>query len=96
VLEAGGALLMTGDHGNAEQMIDPETGAPHTANTTNPVPLILAVDPAPGALAGDGSLRDVAPTILGLMGIPVPVEMTGRDLRLPGSAAAGAGGVFPK
>jgi len=96
VLEAGGALLMTGDHGNAEQMIDPETGAPHTAHTTNPVPLILAVDPAPGALAGDGSLRDVAPTILGLMGIPVPVEMTGRDLRLPGSAAAGAGGVFPK
>jgi 2,3-bisphosphoglycerate-independent phosphoglycerate mutase len=96
VLAAGGALLMTGDHGNAEQMIDPATGAPHTAHTTNPVPLILAVDPAPGALAGGGSLRDVAPTMLGLMGIPVPAEMTGRDLRLPGNTAAGAGGVFPK
>ena len=96
VLAAGGALLMTGDHGNAEQMLDPTTGAPHTAHTNNPVPLILAVDPAPGGLAGGGSLRDVAPTILGLMGIPVPAEMTGRDLRLPGGAPAGARGVFPK
>jgi 2,3-bisphosphoglycerate-independent phosphoglycerate mutase len=96
VLGAGGALLMTGDHGNAEQMIDPVTGAPHTAHTTNPVPLILAANPAPAALAGGGSLRDVAPTILGLTGIPIPAEMTGRDLRTPGAAAAASGGALPK
>ena len=82
VLAAGGALVMTGDHGNAEQMIDPSTAAPHTAHTTNPVPLIVASDPAPEALRDGGSLRDVAPTLLGLMGIPVPAEMTGRDLRV--------------
>jgi 2,3-bisphosphoglycerate-independent phosphoglycerate mutase len=87
---------MTGDHGNAEQMIDPVTGAPHTAHTTNPVPLILAANPAPAALAGGGSLRDVAPTILGLTGIPIPAEMTGRDLRTPGAAAAASGGALPK
>jgi 2,3-bisphosphoglycerate-independent phosphoglycerate mutase len=87
---------MTGDHGNAEQMIDPVTGAPHTAHTTNPVPLIVAADPAPPALADGGSLRDVAPTILGLMGIPVPAEMTGRDLRIPGDAAAASVGALPK
>jgi 2,3-bisphosphoglycerate-independent phosphoglycerate mutase len=80
VLARGGALLMTGDHGNAEQMIDPETGGPQTAHTTNPVPLIVATnDRRP--LASGGALRDVAPTMLGLMGIPVPKEMTGRDLR---------------
>ena len=89
VLAAGGALVMTGDHGNAEQMIDPSTGAPHTAHTTNPVPLIVAADPAPAPLREGGSLRDVAPTILGLMGIPVPAEMTGRDLRI-GTDRSGA------
>ena len=81
VLDREGALLMTGDHGNAEQMIDPETGGPHTAHTTNPVPLIVATASDRRALADGGALKDVAPTILGLMGIPVPKEMTGRDLR---------------
>ena len=81
VLAAGGVLVMTGDHGNAEQMIDPATGEPLTAHTTNPVPLIIAAGEAPPAVEGGGSLRDVAPTILGLMDVPVPSEMTGRDLR---------------
>jgi 2,3-bisphosphoglycerate-independent phosphoglycerate mutase len=81
VLEHGGAFVMTGDHGNAEQMIDPVTGAPHTAHTTNPVPLIVAGS-VPATLAPGGSLRDVAPTILGLQGLPRPPQMTGRDLRV--------------
>ena len=81
VLGRGGAFLMTGDHGNAEQMIDPETGEPQTAHTTNPVPLIVATGGDRRPLAPGGALKDVAPTILGLMGIPVPREMTGRDLR---------------
>jgi 2,3-bisphosphoglycerate-independent phosphoglycerate mutase len=83
VLARGGALLMTGDHGNAEQMIDPVTGEPHTAHTTNPVPLIVAAAGASGfSLAPGGSLRDVAPTILGIQGLETPREMTGRDLRI--------------
>ena len=73
-------LLMTADHGNAEQMIDPATGQPHTAHTTNPVPLILLGDDA-AALRPGASLADVAPTILAIQGLPVPKEMTGRDLR---------------
>ena len=81
VLERGGAFVMTGDHGNAEQMIDPVTGAPHTAHTTNPVPLIVAGAPA-GTLAPGGSLRDVAPTLLAIQGLPPPPPMTGRDLRV--------------
>ena len=82
-LARGGALVMTGDHGNAEQMVDPATGAPHTAHTTNPVPLILAcADAERGALAPGGSLRDVAPTILAIQGLPPPPQMTGRDLRV--------------
>ncbi len=77
--QAGAVLLMTADHGNAEQMIDPRTGGPHTAHTTNPVPLVLC---AQGDRLGEtGTLADVAPTILGLQGFPVPREMTGRDLR---------------
>jgi 2,3-bisphosphoglycerate-independent phosphoglycerate mutase len=83
VLARGGALLMTGDHGNAEQMIDPITGEPHTAHTTNPVPLIVAAAGASGlSLAAGGSLRDVAPTLLGIQGLEPPREMTGRDLRI--------------
>ncbi len=78
---AAGALVMTGDHGNAEQMTDPDSGGPMTAHTTNPVPLIVATENDRRPLEGGGSLRDVAPTILGLMGIPIPKEMTGRDLR---------------
>jgi 2,3-bisphosphoglycerate-independent phosphoglycerate mutase len=79
--DAGGLLLMTADHGNAEQMIDPETGAPHTAHTTNPVPFVLCAEIPVVRLLGQGTLADVAPTILGLQGISVPREMTGRDLR---------------
>ncbi|HEV8117389.1 MAG TPA: 2,3-bisphosphoglycerate-independent phosphoglycerate mutase, partial [Thermoanaerobaculia bacterium] len=74
-------LLMTADHGNAEQMVDPATGQPHTAHTTNPVPLIL-VGGGASALRPGGSLADVAPTILAIQGLAVPKEMTGRDLRV--------------
>ena len=77
--ETGATLVMTADHGNAEQMVDPETGQPHTAHTTNPVPLVIRR--GGNALSGGGSLADVAPTVLGLMGLEVPAEMTGRDLR---------------
>ncbi|MGH9366290.1 MAG: 2,3-bisphosphoglycerate-independent phosphoglycerate mutase [Thermoanaerobaculia bacterium] len=77
--EAGALLIMTADHGNAEQMLDPETGEPHTAHTSNPVPLVL-VNARPGARLSPGSLADVAPTILRLQGLPVPEQMTGRDL----------------
>ncbi len=76
-------LLITADHGNCELMIDPMTGGPHTAHTTNPVPLVLVggSDDARGPLREGGSLRDVGPTILNLLGVEVPEEMTGRDLR---------------
>jgi 2,3-bisphosphoglycerate-independent phosphoglycerate mutase len=79
---SGAALIMTADHGNAEQVRDPATGAPHTAHTTNPVPFVLCGDGSP-QLRPDGTLADVAPTILALQGLPVPKEMTGRDLREP-------------
>jgi 2,3-bisphosphoglycerate-independent phosphoglycerate mutase len=80
----GGALLITADHGNAEMMIDPATGGPHTAHTTNPVPLIVVADDSEKfMLKPDGSLRDISPTILGMLGIPQPKEMTGQDLRIP-------------
>ncbi len=75
---AGGALLVTADHGNCEMMRDPETGGPHTAHTTNPVPVFLAV--GPGHALGDGRLADLAPTLLALMGLPQPEEMTGASL----------------
>ena len=75
---------MTADHGNAEQLIDPATGGPHTAHTTNPVPFILATADAAGfRLRPDGALQDISPTILGLLGAAQPKEMTGRDLRVP-------------
>ena len=83
VEEAGGALVITADHGNAEQMWDAERQEPHTAHTTNPVP-VLVVQPAlrdRGCRLRDGSLRDVAPTMLGMLGIAPPEEMTGTDLR---------------
>jgi 2,3-bisphosphoglycerate-independent phosphoglycerate mutase len=76
----GGAWIITADHGNAETMIDPVTGGPHTYHTTNPVPFILASD-GPVQLRSDGALQDVAPTMLGILGVPEPREMTGRDLR---------------
>jgi 2,3-bisphosphoglycerate-independent phosphoglycerate mutase len=76
-----GVALITADHGNAELMFDPATGQPHTAHTTNPVPLIL-VDPHKrfGSLHGGGALQNVAPTILAILGIEQPKEMTGQSL----------------
>src|SRR5579875_38011 len=79
----GDAWIITADHGNAETMIDPKTGGPHTYHTTNPVPFILAAENGELRLRSGGSLRDVAPTLLGVLGIPVPKEMTGHDLRVP-------------
>ena len=83
VLEAlervGGAMVITADHGNCEMMIDPETGGPHTAHTLNPVPVAVFGAPA-GAELRDGRLADLAPTVLGLMGLDQPKEMTGKTL----------------
>ena len=79
---AKGTTLITADHGNAELMIDPKTGEPHTAHTTNPVPFLLINEDSIGAkLSDDGALEDVAPTMLGILRIEKPVEMTGKDLR---------------
>jgi 2,3-bisphosphoglycerate-independent phosphoglycerate mutase len=79
----GGAILITADHGNAEMMIDPATGGPHTAHTTNPVPFIVIADDANQyTLRTNGSLRDISPTLLGMMGLDEPKEMTGTDLRV--------------
>jgi 2,3-bisphosphoglycerate-independent phosphoglycerate mutase len=78
----GGAWIITADHGNAEVMIDPATGGPHTYHTTNPVPFILASDDDRVALRPNGALQDIAPTLLGILGLPQPAEMTGRDLRV--------------
>jgi 2,3-bisphosphoglycerate-independent phosphoglycerate mutase len=77
---AGGRWIITADHGNAEQMIDPETRGPHTYHTTNPVPFIV-VDEERRPLQAGGSLQDISPTVLGLFGLSQPGEMTGRDLR---------------
>ncbi len=74
-----GAMIVTADHGNCETMLDPETGGPHTAHTLNPVPVILVGGPA-GAKLRDGRLADLAPTVLQLMGLPQPPEMTGQSL----------------
>lgn len=79
IREVGGTLLVTADHGNAEQMLDPATGGPFTAHTTNVVPVVLLGGP-PGATLVDGRLADVAPTLLALLGLPQPVAMTGRSL----------------
>ncbi len=83
VKQVGGALLVTADHGNAEMLIDPVTGGPHTAHTTNPVPFILITDAPNGtvSLRPDGSLRDISPTILSLLHLDKPKEMTGEGLR---------------
>jgi 2,3-bisphosphoglycerate-independent phosphoglycerate mutase len=91
--QRGGAMIVTADHGNAEQMIDQATGGPQTAHTTNPVPFIVAVEHAVTAgdfkgdarrftLHPDGALQDIAPTMLGILGIMQPKEMTGHDLRV--------------
>ncbi|MDA1285646.1 MAG: 2,3-bisphosphoglycerate-independent phosphoglycerate mutase [Rhodobacterales bacterium] len=81
--QAGGAMIITADHGNCETMVDPETGNPHTAHTTNPVPVILVGGPQNATLRKGGRLADLAPTLLQLMGLPQPPEMTGQSLLLP-------------
>ena len=82
-LEAvGGEMIVTADHGNLELMRDPETGEPHTSHTVGPVPLVYVGRPA--KLRAGGALRDIAPTLLDLLDLPVPAEMTGRTLREPG------------
>ncbi|MGH9481103.1 MAG: 2,3-bisphosphoglycerate-independent phosphoglycerate mutase [Terriglobales bacterium] len=82
----GGAMLITADHGNAEEMLLPGNGGPHTFHTTNPVPLVLVSEAGGGMralrLRPGGSLRDIAPTLLGLLNLPEPPEMSGRDLRI--------------
>ncbi len=98
IRQRGGAMIVTADHGNAEQMIDPATGGPQTAHTTNPVPFIVCAEQAvtPANFKGDarrftlkpdGALQDIAPTMLGILGIPQPKEMTGHDLRIVSEAA---------
>ena len=91
-LAAGGALLVTADHGNSEQMRD-EAGNPHTAHTFNPVPAVLVGADFEGRqLRAGGALCDVAPTLLALMGLPRPAEMDGRSLlELSGEASAAGG-----
>ncbi len=74
----GGQLLLTADHGNIEQLVDKTTGQPHTAHTTNPVPLVYVCGDHP--LASGGSLADLAPTMLDILGVDKPIEMTGRSL----------------
>jgi 2,3-bisphosphoglycerate-independent phosphoglycerate mutase len=85
IKQRGGSLLVTADHGNAEMLIDPVSGGPHTAHTTNPVPFILVTgDDRPAdhrILRPGGSLRDISPTILTLLGLEKPKEMTGTNLR---------------
>ncbi len=76
---AGGAIIVTADHGNCDMMIDPETGGPHTAHTLNPVPVVVYGAPE-GARVREGRLADLAPTVLDLMGLPQPDEMTGKSL----------------
>jgi 2,3-bisphosphoglycerate-independent phosphoglycerate mutase len=83
VKQRGGAMIVTADHGNAEMLIDPVTGGPHTAHTTNPVPLIMVSgDDKKFNLRQDGALQDISPTMLSMLGIPQPKEMTGTDLRI--------------
>ena len=82
VKQYGGSLLVTADHGNAEMLIDPATGGPHTAHTTNPVPFLLVTDQKNASVREGGSLRDISPTILSLLQMEQPRDMTGGDLRI--------------
>jgi 2,3-bisphosphoglycerate-independent phosphoglycerate mutase len=84
---SGARLLITADHGNCELMIDPETGGPHTAHTTSPVPLVVIDPDGDRALRDGGALCDVGPTVLAMLGVEQPAEMTGNDLRLIGVMA---------
>lgn len=85
--KVGARLLITADHGNCEMMIDPETGGPHTAHTTNPVPFLIVEDGEAVPLRSGGALCDVGPTVLAMLGVERPAEMTGRDLRRIGVPA---------
>jgi 2,3-bisphosphoglycerate-independent phosphoglycerate mutase len=80
--KAGGAMIVTADHGNCEMMVDPVTGGPHTSHTVNPVPVILVGGPAGAKLRTGGRLADLAPTLLALMDLDQPAEMTGKSLLL--------------
>jgi 2,3-bisphosphoglycerate-independent phosphoglycerate mutase len=83
---ADARVLVTADHGNCEMMIDPATGGPHTAHTTNPVPLVIVDPDGDRPLRDGGALRDVGPTVLAMLGVEKPTEMTGIDLRETGAA----------
>jgi 2,3-bisphosphoglycerate-independent phosphoglycerate mutase len=87
VREVGGALLVTADHGNVEMMRDPESGQPHTSHTVGPVPFVYA-GPRAATLRSGGALRDVAPTILDLLDLPRPAEMTGSSLLVEDTLAS--------
>ena len=80
MLAQGGSLLITADHGNIEQLIDPATGGPHTAHTTNPVPLYWVTGDPAGKRLRDGGLADLAPSLCELLDLPVPRAMTGHSL----------------
>lgn len=80
LLKVGGTMIVTADHGNCEMMIDPISGGPHTAHTTNLVPAVLVNAPAGASLHQGGRLADLAPSLLDLMGLPQPAEMTGESL----------------
>ncbi|MGE4612336.1 MAG: 2,3-bisphosphoglycerate-independent phosphoglycerate mutase [Paracoccaceae bacterium] len=80
--DVGGALILTADHGNCETMVDPVTGGPHTAHTLNPVPVVLIGGPSGAKMRSGGALCDLAPSLLELMGLPQPDEMTGQSLIL--------------
>jgi 2,3-bisphosphoglycerate-independent phosphoglycerate mutase len=82
VRDAGGILIVTSDHGNAEEMWNTTLNEPHTAHTSNPVPVVVVQDAKGMRLRDGGSLRDIAPTMLGILDVPAPSEMTGQDLRI--------------
>jgi 2,3-bisphosphoglycerate-independent phosphoglycerate mutase len=82
VRDAGGVLLVTADHGNAEEMWNTKLNEPHTAHTSNPVPVIVVQDAKGMRVREGGSLRDIAPTMLGILAVEKPKEMTGEDLRI--------------
>jgi 2,3-bisphosphoglycerate-independent phosphoglycerate mutase len=83
IKQYGGHLLVTADHGNAEMLIDPVTGGPHTAHTTNPVPFLYITEEGNlPTLREGGSLRDISPTILSLLNLDQPNQMTGGNLRM--------------
>ncbi len=91
VKRAGGVMLVTADHGNAEMMCDPMTGGPHTAHTLNRVPLVLVNGPRDVSGIGNGRLADIAPTLLDLLGMAQPAVMTGHDLLIRKGTDQGAG-----